>query len=265
MLNSANGLRFFMGPCVVESPKIMNEIGKFLRKMMDTHQVEIVMKASYDKANRTSINSYRGIGMIAGLNLLRSVSILHGLQTITDVHTWDDAKFVAQRIDWLQIPAMLMRQTDLVTAVAEHSNKILVKKSQSASAKSMAHVIGKIQAVNPNTLTVLCERGSTYGGNGDLVCDFRNLGIMSTFAPVCYDATHTLQIMSGAGDKSAGHKEYALPLARAAVATSWVDYVFAEIHPRPSEALSDSATTIDFETAEAMIKQCKQIWEMNND
>lgn len=257
-------LKFFMGPCVVESEHTMITIAHFLSQMEKKYAVEIVLKASFDKANRTSSNAYRGEGMTASLQRLQAVANLYKLSSITDVHNWQDVKYVSGFVDWLQIPAMLCRQTDLVQEVARNSNRILVKKSQALPAKSMAHVLGKIQAINPSALTVLCERGSTYGGEGDLVVDMRNLGIMHNFAPVCYDATHSLQIMSGAGEKSAGRKEYALALAKSAVATGWVDYIFAEIHPKPEEALSDSATTIDFETAEAMIKQCKQIWEMNN-
>lgn len=256
-------LKYFMGPCVVESHKTMMEIGHFLFDMKQKYGVEIILKASFDKANRTSSDSYRGNNLQAGVNLLAEVGGKWSLPTITDVHLPDQVERVASRIDWIQIPAMLMRQTDLVESAARWADNILVKKSQSAPAASMVNVLNKIRSISSKVPVVLCERGSTYGGNGDLVVDYRSLGIMRDFAPVCFDATHSVQQMSSQGKTSGGQRQFALALAKAGIATGWVDYIFAEIHPRPEEALSDSALVLDFAQAEELISTTKKIWEMS--
>jgi 2-dehydro-3-deoxyphosphooctonate aldolase (KDO 8-P synthase) len=203
----------------------------------------IVFKSSYDKANRSSKDSFRGPGMEEGLDILAAVKAKTGLPVISDVHEPEQAEKAAQVLDVLQIPAFLVRQTDLVTAVAATGKPVNVKKGQFMAPDDMAHVVEKCRAAG-NENVMLCERGASFGYH-NLVVDMRSFPMMRAFGyPVIYDVTHSMQLPGG-GKETGGLKQYAPILARAAAATGAVDGFFLEVHDDPDRALSDSSTQLD--------------------
>ncbi len=237
---SDNKLIFFLGPCVIESENIVFDIAKKLKSIADELGIQIVFKGSYDKANRTSIDSFRGIGMTAALEVLRNIREEFGFLTITDVHTPNEIETVAKYVDFLQIPAFLCRQTDMLTTAQDTGLAMLVKKGQFISGYDTEFIVNKCRKAIEEKRFMLCERGTMFG-YGNLVVDIRNLQIMKTFAPVIYDATHSLQMPSAAGGVSGGSREFIPALLNASIA-SGVDGVFMEVHPNPKESKSDSAT-----------------------
>ncbi len=235
-----NKLVFFLGPCVIESEQIVFDIAKKLKTIADDLNIQIVFKGSYDKANRTSIDSFRGIGMTAALELLQTINKEFGFLTITDVHTPNEIETVAKYVDFLQIPAFLCRQTDMLTTAVNTGLAVLVKKGQFISGYDTEFIANKCQKAIEENRFMLCERGTMFG-YGNLVVDIRNLQIMRNFAPVVYDATHSLQMPSAAGGVSGGSREFIPALLNASIA-SGIDGVFMEVHPNPKESKSDSAT-----------------------
>jgi 2-dehydro-3-deoxyphosphooctonate aldolase (KDO 8-P synthase) len=245
-------LAFIAGPCVIESVEGTMDLAEKLVKLAKELKVPFVFKASFDKANRTSIDSYRGPGILDGLEILKEVRDRFNVPVLTDIHEAWQAEFVADVVDILQIPAFLCRQTDLLVAAAETGRVINVKKAQFLAPEDMRNVIAKIEA-SGNTNIILTERGSSFGYN-NLVADMRSLLIMREFGyPVVFDATHSVQRPGGAGKTSGGDGRWAPALARAAVATG-VDGIFMETHVNPAEALSDKANAIAF-------KDLKRVWQ----
>lgn len=212
----------------------------------------IVFKSSYDKANRSSKDSFRGPGLTEGLAILAEVKAATGMPVISDVHEPDQAEAAARVLDVLQIPAFLCRQTDLVTAVAATGKPIHVKKGQFMAPDDMAQVVEKCEAAG-NRRVLLCERGSSFGYH-NLVVDMRSFPIMRALGyPVVYDVTHSLQLPGG-GRETGGLKQYAPVLARAAAATGCVDGYFLEVHDAPDRALSDRSTQLDVETLAPLLR-----------
>lgn len=245
-------LAFIAGPCVIESVEGTMDLAEKLVKLAKTLKVPFVFKASFDKANRTSIDSYRGPGLLDGLEILKEVRDRFQVPVLTDIHEAWQAEFAAEAVDILQIPAFLCRQTDLLVAAAETGKVVNVKKAQFLAPEDMRHVIAKIEAAG-NTKIMLTERGATFGYN-NLVADMRSLLIMREFGyPVIFDATHSVQRPGAAGKSSGGDGRWAPALARAAVATG-VDGIFMETHLNPEEALSDKANAVAF-------KELKRVWQ----
>ena len=248
---------FFLiaGPCVIESEshalKMAEAIGAVTRKL----NVPWIFKASYDKANRTSLKSFRGPGLKEGLRILRAVKERVGVPVLTDVHQAGDVAAVAEAVDVVQIPAFLCRQTDLLVNAAKHARAINIKKGQFVSPWDMRHAVEKVRASGNNNI-FLTERGSSFGYN-NLVVDMRSLAIMRSFAPVVFDATHSVQLPSSGANQegvSGGQPEYIPLLSRAAVAAG-VDGVFMEVHENPAQAKSDGANALDLKNLEPVLKQ----------
>ncbi len=244
------GLTLIAGPCVIESRKMALDLAARLSSLASRLGVAYVFKASFDKANRTSVDSFRGPGIDKGLDILAEVRERFGIPVLTDVHEpWQCAR-VAQVCDVLQIPAFLARQTDLVVAAGETGAVVNVKKGQFMAPEDMAQVIRKIESTG-NRRIVLCERGASFGYR-NLVADMRSLLIMRELGyPVVMDATHSVQRPGGLGIGSGGDGRFAPALARAAVATG-VDGVFMETHMDPRKALSDAANAIAFRDVEGL-------------
>ena len=233
---------FIAGPCVIESRAMALDLAKALSSLAAEMGVPYVFKASFDKANRTSGQAFRGPGIDAGLDILAEVRQKFGVPVLTDVHEpWQCAR-AAQVCDILQIPAFLCRQTDLLFAAADTGAVVNVKKGQFLAPEDMANVVKKIES-RGNRRIVLCERGASFGYR-NLVADMRSLPLMRELGyPVVFDATHSVQRPGGAGDKSGGDGRFAPLLARAAVAAG-VDGVFMEVHRDPAKALSDGANAM---------------------
>jgi len=230
------------GPCVIESEAEALSIAERLRSLTEELPVQLVFKASFDKANRTSVSSYRGPGLSAGLAVLRRVKEATGLPVTTDIHEMCQAEPVAEVCDLLQIPAFLARQTDLLEAAARTARPVHVKKGQFMAPWDMAHVVGKLDAFGCRNV-LLCERG-TFFGYGRLVNDMRAIPQMQSLGvPVVFDATHSVQEPGGLGASTGGNRQMVEPLARAAVAIG-VDGLFFETHPQPDSALSDGPNMV---------------------
>ncbi|GAA0409956.1 3-deoxy-8-phosphooctulonate synthase [Cocleimonas flava] len=230
---------FFLlsGPCIVESEKLTLEIAASLKEMTDELGIPYIFKASFDKANRSSINGYRGPGMEEGLRILEKVKTELGLPIITDVHEDTPLDEVASVVDVLQTPALLCRQTNFIQNVAKQGLPVNIKKGQFTAPWDMKNVVDKAKATG-NEQIMVCERGYTFGYN-TLVSDMRGLATMrETGCPVVFDATHSVQQPGGKGDRSDGERQHVPVLARAAIAAG-VSGVFMESHPNPDEALSD--------------------------
>lgn len=239
-----NPLALIAGPCVIESREGTLEIAKKLVDFAHKNKVPFIFKASYDKANRTSIHSYRGPGISKGLEILAEVKETFKVPVITDIHSEQEVSLAAQVVDILQIPAFLCRQTDIVVAAAESGRVVNVKKGQFLAPWDMKNVVQKIEESGNNKI-LLTERGVSFGYN-TLVADMRSLLVMRELGyPVIFDCTHSVQSPGGAGDASGGDGKWAPFLARGAVAVG-CDGIFMETHVNPAEALSDSANAIPF-------------------
>jgi 2-dehydro-3-deoxyphosphooctonate aldolase (KDO 8-P synthase) len=235
-------LSLIAGPCVIESESLCLKIAGNLQKQCRRLGIFFVFKASYDKANRTSAQSFRGPGLEAGLRILAKVRHELGVPVLTDLHTEAQIPAVADVVDMLQIPAFLCRQTDLLQAAARTGKIVNVKKGQFMSPQEMGPVVAKVRAAGGRRL-LLTERGSTFGYN-NLVVDMRSIAILHQLGcPVIFDATHSVQLPGGAGDCSGGQREFAPLLARCALAAG-ADGLFIETHPNPDQALSDGPNMI---------------------
>jgi len=243
---------FIAGPCVIESEDIVKKTAVFLKELTSKYELDFIFKASFDKANRTSIKSFRGPGIERGLKILARLKDELKIKILTDIHTPAQAEKVAEVVDVIQIPAFLCRQTDLILAAARTGKIINIKKGQFIAPQDMKYIWEKIESVGRRRV-FLTERG-TFFGYHNLVVDFRSFAIMARLGfPVIFDVTHSLQLPAAGAGISGGEKEFALPLARAAVAFG-VDGLFCEIHPQPEKALSDSATSLDFAQTEELLK-----------
>jgi len=232
---------FFLiaGPCVIESREMALATAAELKEITTALGIPFIYKSSYDKANRSSGKSFRGLGMMNGLEILAEVREKVGVPVLTDVHSAEEAPTVAQYVDVLQTPAFLCRQTDFIHAVAATGKPVNIKKGQFLAPGDMKNVVAKAkEAANGADTILVCERGASFGYN-NLVSDMRSLAIMrETNCPVVFDATHSVQLPGGQGDKSGGQREHVPVLARAAVATG-ISGLFMETHPDPAKALSD--------------------------
>ena len=251
----SNSLPFTLiaGPCVMESEKHLWQMATSLQKITRELNLQLVFKCSYDKANRTSIGSYRGPGVKEGLKLLASVKKKLGLTLLTDVHLPSEVETAAEVADILQVPAFLCRQTDLLTACARSKKIVNVKKGQFVSPWEMRNVVQKILA-SGNPKIMLTERGTSFGYN-NLIVDMRALEIMKSFGvPVIFDATHSVQLPGGQGGTSGGQREFVEPLARAACAIG-VAGIFMEVHPDPDQAWSDGANSIKLAHLKSLLQR----------
>jgi len=226
------------GPCVVESRELQVETAGRLKEICARLGIPFIFKSSYDKANRSSGKSYRGLGMEQGLAILAEVKRQVGVPVLTDVHDKDEVRSVAAVVDVLQTPAFLCRQTDFIHAVAAAGKPVNIKKGQFLSPQEMKNVVDKAREASGQDNILVCERGFSFG-YGNLVSDMRSLAIMrATGCPVVFDATHSVQLPGGQGTSSGGQREFIPVLARAAVA-SGIAGLFMETHPNPEKALSD--------------------------
>jgi 2-dehydro-3-deoxyphosphooctonate aldolase (KDO 8-P synthase) len=244
-------LLLIAGPCVIESAEQTLRIAWLLRELSRELAIPVVFKASFDKANRSSVRSFRGPGLHDGLATLAEVKRQTGLPVLTDVHEPHQVEAVAAVVDVLQVPAFLCRQTDLVLACGRSGKPVNVKKGQFVAPADMIQVVAKIRSTGNHAVT-LTERGSSFGYN-NLVVDMRAFQIMRAFAPVVFDVTHSLQLPGG-GEVTGGAREFALPLARAAVAAG-VDALFAEVHEDPPNALSDATTQLTPDELRTLVRQ----------
>ena len=259
-VNVGTGELFLIaGPCVIESEQHALLMAEAIAKVAVEKKVPYIFKASYDKANRTSVRSFRGPGLDEGLRILGEVRRVFGIPVLTDVHEASHAARVAEAVDVLQIPAFLCRQTDLLVAAARTGKAVNVKKGQFVSPWDMRHAVEKVHEAGGERV-FLTERGSTFG-YGNLVVDMRSLAIMRQFAPVVFDATHSVQLPSAGnaggpetGQQSGGQPEFIPLLARAAVAAG-VDGVFVEVHDDPLRAKSDGANALDLKYLPALLDQ----------
>jgi 2-dehydro-3-deoxyphosphooctonate aldolase (KDO 8-P synthase) len=248
------------GPCVIESEDHCLKAAEMLKKMFTKHEVRLIFKSSYDKANRSAYHSFRGPGMQEGLRILQRVQQELDLPIVTDVHSPEEAQAAGEVCEVVQIPAFLCRQTDLVVAAARTGAVVSVKKGQFLAPWDMENVVNKIVAAD-NHKIILVDRGTTFGYN-NLVSDMRSIPIMQRFNyPVCYDATHAVQKPGGLGFQSGGDREFIPVLAKAALAAG-ANCLFIESHPNPEKAMSDAASVMDFKDLDILLPQFKQLYEL---
>jgi 2-dehydro-3-deoxyphosphooctonate aldolase (KDO 8-P synthase) len=250
------------GPCVIEDEEKTLKVAAFLKETSDSMDMPIIFKTSYDKANRTSMNSFRGPGIDKGLEIIQKVKDEIGLSVLSDVHNINEITKAAKVLDIIQIPALLCRQTDLLLAAARTNLPVNIKKGQFLSPAEMGHVIRKILSTD-NRNILLTERGTFFGYN-NLVVDLRSIPIMKGFGfPVIFDATHSVQLPGGSGTSSGGQREFVEYLARAAVAAG-ADGVFLEVHPDPDSALCDGPNSIPLDQFRPLIFLLKEIHGLVN-
>jgi len=253
-----NGPLFLIsGPCVIENEETTFKVAHFLKGIAQRVKIPVIFKSSYDKANRTSIDSFRGPGLNKGLEILKEVKNTTGLPILSDIHQVSEIGKAAEILDIIQIPAFLSRQTDLIVEAARTNLPINIKKGQFLSPWDMEQVVLKAVAEGNNSI-LLTERGTSFGYNS-LVVDMRSISVMKNFGyPVIFDATHGVQLPGGRGKSSGGQREFVAPLARAGIAAG-ADGIFLEIHPDPDSALSDGPNSLPFEHVESLLIMLKEI------
>jgi len=249
-LGKDTGLFLIAGPCVIEGEKMMMETARKIQAIAIELSIPLIFKSSYDKANRSSGQSFRGPGRVKGLKILRKIKKEFGLPVLSDVHTVEEAKAGAEVLDILQIPAFLCRQTDLLIAAAKTGRAVNVKKGQFMAPWEMENAVEKIEAAG-NQKILLTERGASFGYN-NLVSDMRSIPIMQRFGyPVVFDATHSVQLPGASGKTSSGQREFIAPLARAAL--------FMEVHPDPDHAPSDGPNMVPLKDLRDLLRQVMRI------
>jgi len=254
-------LALIAGPCVIEDEKITLEIGHELAKLSSNLNIGLIFKASFDKANRTSVESFRGPGLEAGLLILKKIKEETGLPVVTDIHLPHQAEKAAEVADILQIPAFLCRQTDLLCAAGETGKVVNIKKGQFTAPHDMVQAVEKVRSTGNDKVT-LTERGSSFGYR-NLVVDMRSFEIMKEAGvPVVFDATHSVQLPGGKGSSSGGERKFVPLLSRAAVAAG-ADAIFMEVHPSPDKALCDGANSWPLGELEGLIRKLQQIDEIS--
>ena len=259
-IGTGHPLLIISGPCVIENYDITYKIAVFLKDLTDRLGVNFIFKASFDKANRTSIDAFRGPGIDAGLEMLARIKSEVGVKVLSDVHRIRDIAQAAEVLDIIQVPAFLCRQTDFIIEISRTGRPLNIKKGQFLAPMDMTNVVDKVKSTG-NTNILLTERGAMFGYN-NLVVDFRGIKIMQqTGCPVIFDATHSVQLPGGAGNSSGGQREFAPVLAKAAVATG-VDGVFMEVHPDPDNALCDGPNSLRLDSLEALFTQLVRIREI---
>ncbi|MBN1841156.1 MAG: 3-deoxy-8-phosphooctulonate synthase [Deltaproteobacteria bacterium] len=245
------------GPCVIESRESTMKVATFLRDLTDELQIPFIFKTSYDKANRTSLKSYRGPGLSKGLDIISSIKAKLGIRVLSDVHRFSEIAPAAQVLDVLQIPAFLCRQTDFLLAVSEAGKPVNIKKGQFLAPWDIEYVVEKVVSTG-NDQVVLTERGASFGYN-NLVVDFRSLAILRGLGwPVVFDATHSVQLPGGAGSCSGGQRGFVPMLARAATAAG-VDGIFIEVHNDPDQALCDGPNSLPLAEVRPLLEQLTAI------
>jgi len=261
-LTLGNKGSFFViaGPCVIEDESTTMEVARYLKETGADLGIPIIFKTSFDKANRTSLDSYRGPGMEKGLEIISRVKEATGLAVLSDIHEMGQIEKAAPVLDVIQIPAFLCRQTDLILAAARTNLPVNIKKGQFLAPWDMSGVVKKVLSTGNHRL-ILTERGTAFGYN-NLVVDMRSLVIMKGFGfPVVFDATHSVQLPGGKGTSSGGQREYVAHLARAAVAAG-VDGVFMEVHPRPDSALCDGPNSLPLKDVHDLLRSLKAIHDV---
>lgn len=253
---------FIAGPCVIESEEMTHHICQKLIKITKAIDIPFILKASFDKANRTSIKSFRGLGFKKGLEILSNIKQTFQVPILTDVHEAHQCNEVAEIVDIIQIPALLSRQTDLIAAASKTNKIVNIKKGQFMAPWDMQYAIEKAQE-HGNGKILITERGTTFGYH-NLVLDFRSLAIMKEFGkPVVIDVSHSIQLPSGKGNASSGNKEFIAPLARAALAFG-IDGVFMEVHEVPEQALSDGPNSFRLDDLPILLKELVAIHKALN-
>ena len=256
-VGKGNPLILIAGPCVIESEDLVLTVASKLKNICEKLNFPFIFKSSYDKANRTSIHSFRGPGLEEGLRILEKVKRKIGVPILTDVHCVTQVKSVAEVADVIQIPAFLCRQTDLLIECGKTKKPVNIKKGQFMSGEAMRYAVEKVESTG-NDKILLTERGNFFGYN-ELVVDMKNLAIMRNFGyPVIFDATHSVQMPGGKGTSSGGRREFVPYLSRAAVACG-VDGIFIETHPEPDKALSDGPNMLPLSQIEKLLKILKEI------
>jgi 2-dehydro-3-deoxyphosphooctonate aldolase (KDO 8-P synthase) len=252
-----NPLCIIAGPCVIENSDLVFHTAEQLKEICSNIGVALLFKSSYDKANRTSITSFRGPGLDVGLRILSDLRSRLQIPVISDIHSTEEVKPASEVLDALQIPAFLCRQTDLILAASNTGKPVNIKKGQFLAPWDVKNIIDKFTSTG-NQNIFITERGSSFGYN-NLVVDFRSIPIMQSFGhPVIFDVTHSLQLPGGKGKSSGGQREFAEPLARAAVSVG-VDGLFIEVHPDPDKALCDGPNMMRLDTVAKLLKTCSDI------
>lgn len=256
-------LTIMCGPCVIESEEHALKAAKELKQIICAHKFNFIFKSSYDKANRSSINSFRGPGLEKGLYILEKVRKELDVAVVSDVHTAEEAKIAGEVLDVIQIPAFLCRQTDILIAAGKTKAAINVKKGQFVAPWDMKNVVEKILSTN-NKRIILTDRGTTFGYN-NLVADMRAIPVMKTLGfPVCFDATHSIQLPGALGCETGGQREFIFPLAKAAIAVG-CNALFIEAHPTPKSAKCDAASVMDFESLKILLKEAEKLYRVVQD
>lgn len=251
-------LAFIAGPCVIETEELTLRVARKLKEYSDKLNLPLIFKSSYDKANRTSVDSYRGPGIEAGLRILQKVKEEFGFLILSDIHATDEVLKAADTLDIIQIPAFLCRQTDLIVAAAKTGRTVNIKKGQFLSPEDVKNIIDKVRSAGNENIMVT-ERGVSFGYN-NLVVDMRSIPIMRSYGyPVVYDATHSVQLPGGLGSCSGGQREFIEPLSRAAVSAG-CDAVFMEVHEAPDKALCDGPNML---ALNSFYELAKRLVELN--
>ena len=255
-----NKLTILAGPCAAESIDILRKTAVGLKSVCNELDINYVFKSSFDKANRSSITSYRGPGLEKGLEMLATIKEEFDLPIVTDIHLPEQAEIVAEVADILQIPAFLCRQTDLLVAAAKTGKIVNIKKGQFLAPQQMRTLVKKVEDAGNNKI-MLTDRGATFG-YGNLVVDFRAVPIMKEFGyPVVFDATHSVQMPGSNGDSTGGDRRFVPTLANAAMAAG-ADVLFFEVHPEPDKALCDGPNMLALSDAKNVFSKCKEIFEV---
>jgi 2-dehydro-3-deoxyphosphooctonate aldolase (KDO 8-P synthase) len=256
-IGGKNPMVLIAGPCVIENEKSALYHAEKIKKIADKIKVPFIFKSSYDKANRTSIKSYRGPGVDKGLKILKKVKTEAGVFVLSDVHTIEEVKKAAEVLDIIQIPAFLSRQTNLIVEAAKTGKVINVKKGQFLSPWDIKHAIEKVRSTG-NDKILITERGTSFGYN-NLVSDFRSIIIMRDFeVPIIYDASHSAQLPGGLGEKSGGDKRFIHPLILAAASVG-ADGIFVEVHEKPDKALCDGPNMVPLGDLEGVLRKVREI------
>ena len=255
-------LTILAGPCAIESKDILFKTAEYLKKLTSELDINFIFKSSYDKANRSSLSSYRGLGMEKGLELLAQVKKEFDIPIVTDIHESEQAAIAAEVADVIQIPAFLCRQTDLLVAAAKTNKVINIKKGQFLAPQQMKSIANKVKESGNDKITIT-DRGVTFGYN-NLVSDMRAIPIIQEMGyPVIFDATHSVQLPGGCGESSSGERKFVPILAKSAIA-SGANGLFFEVHPNPDSALCDGPNMIDFEQAKSIFTICNEIFKLVN-
>lgn len=263
LIGPGQALALIAGPCVIENEALVLHAAEFLKGLCDELSISFIFKSSYDKANRSSGNSFRGPGMQEGLRILEKVRQAFDVPVLTDVHSPEEARAAAMVCDVLQIPAFLCRQTDLLLAAGETGRAINVKKGQFMAPWDMRNVVEKLSSTG-NKNIILTERGFTFGYN-NLVCDMRSIPIMQSFGvPVCFDATHSVQLPGGRGESSGGERAFIPHLSAAAIAAG-CNCLFMEAHPEPEKAHSDRESQMHLNDMKPLLQKLKALYAIAQD